>query len=249
MNASASIRNSSSPVPAAAHDALEHDPLESHVVGLGRREGGEVVLARPARSAQARSAPDVERVGPVQRPPALEGAARATGQHPVDVGAAGRVAAGVEAGGGGRALDHRDVVGQQRVDASRAGPARPRSWRPGPRVHAGIGAPGDGERHARRGAAPRPAPAPARPAPCAARAGAPSRRTRSRRTRSAAATLGPALQPPCHRCDRHAAAARPAPAGPSRSSPTAAGPASGSGCSRRGARCSAERSPRTACRR
>ena len=48
---------------------------------------------------------------------------------------------------------------------------------------------------------------------------------------------------------RTARHARPARAAPSRSSPTGAAPASGSACSRPAARCTAARSPRTACRR
>src|SRR3954453_16221424 len=48
-----------------------HDPPEAHVVGLGRLEGGEVVLAAQQRRARLQRG-DVDGVGPVQRAPALE---------------------------------------------------------------------------------------------------------------------------------------------------------------------------------
>ncbi len=136
-------------------------------------------------SAHARSASVIERSRPVQRPSALERASCRARQQPVAVGAAGRVEAGVEARGRRPAVEHGDVVGQQRVERLRRGPADLRSWRPGRgrerRRRCGRRPSASPVRRAARC----PAPARARPARCAARAARPSPRSRSRRTRSA----------------------------------------------------------------
>ncbi len=146
MKASASIPNSSSPRLRPAPRRGEHDALEAHVIGLSGGERGEVVLAHHQLGALPQC-PEIKRVGPVQRPSALEGAARGARQDAVGVAAAGGVASGIEARRGGDALDHGHVVGQQRVDRVGAGRLARVAGDLATRVHARVGAPGDGQAH------------------------------------------------------------------------------------------------------
>src|SRR5262245_3214915 len=88
---------------------------------------------------------------PPERPAALERAEDRGGDDPVAVGARAGVAACVEAVWRGRALEHRDLVRQDRVQ--RAGEVARRLASPlearhlTPRVNARVGAPGNGEGH------------------------------------------------------------------------------------------------------
>ena len=59
----------------------QHVALEAHVVGPGRREGGEVVRARRAAAAHASQRLLVQRMRPPQRAVALERARRGARQH------------------------------------------------------------------------------------------------------------------------------------------------------------------------
>jgi hypothetical protein len=125
---------------------VEHDALEAHVVGLGRRERREVVRAGEQRGARVQRVA-VELVRPVQRAAVLERARRGPVEHAEAVGPAARVEAGVEAVGHRRRLVHGDVAAGQGVQA---GQARQRTVVAGdlrPRVHAAIGAPRDRELH------------------------------------------------------------------------------------------------------
>ena len=70
MNSSASIQNSSE-VAAAAPLGAEHVAVEALVVGLGRREGREVVRADERGGARLQRL-EVERVRPPQRATGLE---------------------------------------------------------------------------------------------------------------------------------------------------------------------------------
>src|SRR3954453_7172825 len=76
-----------------------HLALEACVVGVGEREGREVVRAgNRQRAGVERLA--LERLGPVQRPPALERVGHLAGEHAVAIGARAGVPARVEAVGG-----------------------------------------------------------------------------------------------------------------------------------------------------
>ena len=126
----------------------QHPPLEAHVLGLGRREGREVVLADDQRRA-AFEPGGIQRVRPPKRPAELERVSHRCGMDPVAVGARAGVAPGVEAVRGLGRRDHRDLARQQRVDARRE-PRRQRRFElearhlpPG--VDAGVGSAGDGE--------------------------------------------------------------------------------------------------------
>ena len=55
MKVSASIQNSSTS-PLRRHSARSHVALEAHVIGLGGREGGEIVRAGQHRGAAVRAA-------------------------------------------------------------------------------------------------------------------------------------------------------------------------------------------------
>ena len=136
--------------------------LEAHVVGLGRREGREVVRAGQQRRAGVQGV-EVERARPPQRAAALEGRALGPVQHAVAVRARAGVAARVEAVGSRRARPHGDVVGEQRVECARRRGGSLVGGDLPQRVHAAVRAPGHGQRH-RLAQRPSPAPARARPA-------------------------------------------------------------------------------------
>ena len=150
MKLSASIQNSSNLLsrdraPAGGEDVAG----EADMVGLGRREGGEVVGAGQRRRARLERA-QVEATGAsAARDAARERTARLPREQPVAVGAAGGIPAGVEARRRGGTLQDRDVVGEQRVE--RVDPSRlPGVARHLPAgVNPGVGAPGDGQRHLR----------------------------------------------------------------------------------------------------
>ena len=125
MKVSASIQNASTPSALLEPLGAQHVALEAHVVGLGGREGGEVVRAGQRGGAGVEPLA-VERPRPPERAPALEGARLGPGEHAVAVGAAARVAAGVEALGRRLAGEHRHVVRQQRRSV-RAGAGSP-AW-------------------------------------------------------------------------------------------------------------------------
>jgi hypothetical protein len=96
-----------------------HVTLEAPVVGVGRREGGEVVRAAQRRRA-CLERPEVDRMRPPERAARLERRRRRPREHAVEVGAADGVVASAEAvrrlvGG-----DHGDGVGQQGVDRAQA---------------------------------------------------------------------------------------------------------------------------------
>ena len=245
-----------------AHEGVGLDPeLEQ----LARERLGQPCVAtrrrsRRARSARGRSAVGVKavkscvptsaaaqrssacassRCGHHSARPSSNGCRTGGGQHPVAVGARAGVAAGVEAVGRGRGLEHGDrataaprsarlaeVVGGVAVELEA------RHLAPG--VDARVGAAGDGQRHRR---SPRIRSSAASSSPCTVRSPAarPSRRTAPRRRRSSSAVWSATL--------------RPARGRPSRWSPSGGGRASRSACSRPGAPRSEARSPRTACGR
>ena len=243
MNASASIQNSSTsghctPRRQYAQNTSREKRTCSVSVGVNA-----VKSWVPDQSAGARAQQrQIDPVGPVQRPPALE-RARAP---PASAPGSSTPARSHPAGRRNPANPPARTTAPRRPRAAARSataptPAAPRSWPPAPRR-------GRRRRSARRPSrARRQRPQHDARAPLdlvldrpSAALGAPSPRTPPRRTRSAAGCA------PHRRITR---SARPARAEPSRSSLTGAARASGSGCSRRAARCSAERSPRTACRR
>ena len=144
MKVSAWIQNSSRS-PCSRHRAREHVALEAHVVGLGRREGGEVV--RPGERRRA----GVQRLAlqlppPPERVTALERRAAAAVEQPVAVGTAERVAARIEASPRGSQASTATSSGRRAL--SRADrPPRGVAGHLAPGVHAAVGAPGDGQRH------------------------------------------------------------------------------------------------------
>ena len=171
------------------HDRRLDDAHEDLVLGLGRREGAEVVLA----------AQEIRRLGQallVQSmgiPPGAVGLERRAGLAAVDAVAVApreRGVARVEVGGRRLGREHDDVgrqLGVQRLP-------RPLDRRPAldldgghvlERVDARIGPSGDGEVRTSSGTPSR-APLSAPPRPCAAPAGRPSRGRPCRRTRALA---------------------------------------------------------------
>src|ERR671915_1506347 len=123
-----------------------HVALEAHVVGLGRREGGEVTPAEELGGARVERRA-VERARPPERPVALERAADPAGQHAVAVGAALRVAAGVEPIRGRLARQHADVARQHTVQRARGSRVALVARHLTAGVHAAVGSPGHGQRH------------------------------------------------------------------------------------------------------
>ena len=173
MNVSASIQKASTSPGSVDPLGAEHVALEAHVVGLRRREGGEVVGARQRRRAGVERGA-VERPRPPERPPPLERARRRAREHAVAVGAA-------SARRGGRRSPPAPPRWRSTATSAGSSAFRLRSGAGSPAwlatcptgVHAAVGPPGDGQLDLAR-AAPWPAPPPARPARCAAPAGAPS---------------------------------------------------------------------------
>ena len=152
MNVSASMRNSSDARRPCSQRGAEDVALEALVVGLGGREGGEVVRARAA-APRRRAAPPRRAVRPPQRAAALERRRRVAREHAVDVGARARVVAGGEAVR--RPPRRRSTAisrGSTRVDRAQArqralvGDDLPE------RVDAAVGAAGDRQRDRRRAA-------------------------------------------------------------------------------------------------
>jgi hypothetical protein len=135
-------------VAAAAPLGLQDVALEALVIGLGRREGREVVRAGQRRGARVERL-DVEPMRPPQRASGLERRRRAAGEQPVAVRAAASVVAGAEAirrllGG-----EDGDLVGQQRVDRAQARQRTLVGDDLAERVDAAVGAARDGERDRR----------------------------------------------------------------------------------------------------
>src|SRR5918992_1262035 len=97
-----------------------HVALEAHVVRLGRREGREVVSAGQGGRARVEGGA-VEWARPPQRPVAFERAADRPRVHPVAVGAAPRVAPGIEAVICRLARQHAHVPRQHSVQGARRG--------------------------------------------------------------------------------------------------------------------------------
>ena len=166
MNASAVIQNSSTS-PCSRHSALEDVALEADVVGLGRRERGEVVRAGQQR-ARTRAAPRGRaRCGQCSERPRSNA-----------LGRAARAAPGSSRSASGRrgARRSRRAPRAPRVTATSGGVsalspssggrrARVRRDLP-PRVHAAVGAPGDGRARPARAAA---SPSAASSSPCTVR--------------------------------------------------------------------------------
>ena len=92
----------------------EHDPREPLVIGLGRRERGEVVNPDQSRRA-LRQRRNIEPVRPPQRPPGLEHAPRPSSQNPIAVSPAGGVAPRVEPVSDRNTRNRRHIVRQQRI--------------------------------------------------------------------------------------------------------------------------------------
>ena len=113
MNESASISNASC-VPVLDPARQQQVAREARVVGLGRRERREVVLAGQQRGARVQQVA-VQAARPEQRPPRLERRPLATGEHAVAVRAAERVPARVKALRSLHTRPHRHIGRQQRV--------------------------------------------------------------------------------------------------------------------------------------
>ena len=126
----------------------EHVPGEADVLGLGRGERGEVVGPHQGASAR-RQQPQIDPVGPVQRPPGLQRARRRPRQHPVAIRPRGRIPPGIEIRRiRQRARQHRNIPRQQRIQRPnrRRRPLVAGHLPPG--VDAGVGPPGDRHAHA-----------------------------------------------------------------------------------------------------
>src|SRR5947209_951122 len=98
----------------------QHVAVEANVVGLRGREGREVVRAADRGGAPIERLA-VEEVSPVERAAALERARRRAREDAIAVGAAARVAAGVEAVRGDLALQDAHVRRQDAVQRVRRG--------------------------------------------------------------------------------------------------------------------------------
>ena len=142
MNASASIQNSGPPGRAGAPEGRQHVTAEMDVVAVGRRERGEV-MGSGEQLGTLLHRPEVKRMGPVQGQATLVRTAGPAGEDAVAVRAAGRVTAGVESRRCRDALQHRDVVWQQRVERVAAGGLTGIAGHLPLRVNSGVGATGD----------------------------------------------------------------------------------------------------------
>ena len=143
MKVSASIQNSSRS-PCSIHSARSTwRSKRTCSVSVGVKA---VKSWGPGRRRRARvQGVAVEAVAPPQRAPALERVARAPVQEPVAVGAREGVAPRVEAVRGRGAVEHRDRRREQGVQAHRVERLVLVGRDLAPGVHAGVGAPGDGQ--------------------------------------------------------------------------------------------------------
>ena len=120
MNVSASIQNSSSSPSRRATRRATHVALEAHVVGLGRREGGEVVRAEQRRGARVQQRRGRARCGHHSARPRSNDAARAPREHAVAVGARASRR-------GGRRSRRRDRLAREHGDVGAAAARSSRS--------------------------------------------------------------------------------------------------------------------------
>ncbi len=143
MNESASISNSSTS-PSRRHSRVEDVAGEAPVVGLGGREGGEVVLAAERLRAGGERVL-VDAVRPPQRAPALEGRRLAASEHAVAVAPADGVVAGGEAGRCLLGAQDDDLAREHRVDRAQVGHRAGVGDHLAERVDAAVRAAGDGQ--------------------------------------------------------------------------------------------------------
>src|SRR4051794_11146957 len=128
------------PLPARA----EHVALEALVVGVGRREGREVVAAGEQGGAGMERRL-VEPVRPPQRAAVLERRGRGPREHPVHVRPRARVVPGREPGRRGLGGEHRDLRGQHGVDRAQRGQRALVGGDLAERVHAPVRPSRDGQ--------------------------------------------------------------------------------------------------------
>ena len=171
-NMSASIQNSSTS-PSVRHSAREHLAAEARVLGLGRREGREVVPARELGARTRRQRLAVELAAATRTRGRARTrcarAARARGSSRSCCVASRRAS---NAAGAGSAASTATSSSQQSVQPQRIDRLVGVACHLPPGVHAAVGAPGDRQpsaarRRDRSRRAPCAAPARAPPAPCA----------------------------------------------------------------------------------
>ena len=145
MNESASIWNSSTS-PSRRHCASQDVAGEAPVVGLGRREGGEVVLAAEGLARRRASASSSTRCGHHSARPRSNGRRLAASQHAVDGSV--RLTASWRAekpSGASSARQHDDLAREHRVDRAQVGQRAGVGDDLAERVDAAVGAAGDGQ--------------------------------------------------------------------------------------------------------